>query len=202
MILPTTDPLLAGGVVVTTAFTDAVYVLFNAAVSARRRFAAATWSSVWYLLAAFAVITTRRTGPMCCSRRWGPGSAASCRSPRSSASSRSGADESAPRGPRRSTRPPPCPCGLFDRLSSLFGAAFLLGRYRIAERHFAGRKHKPVGMIDRAPIDQNACGAAGAGAGVVVAERRSSDRHGRRFHGRICGCGRVGVRPRHAVPNS
>jgi hypothetical protein len=57
MILPTIDPLIAGGVVVTTAFTDAVYVLFNAAVSARRRFAAATWSSVWYLLAAFALIS-------------------------------------------------------------------------------------------------------------------------------------------------
>jgi uncharacterized membrane protein YhaH (DUF805 family) len=49
MILPTIDPLIAGGVVVTTAFTDAV--------SARRRFAAASWSSVWYLLAAFAVIS-------------------------------------------------------------------------------------------------------------------------------------------------
>jgi uncharacterized membrane protein YhaH (DUF805 family) len=57
MILPTIDPLIAGGVVVTTAFTDAIYVQFNAAVSARRRFAAATWSSVWYLLAAFAVIS-------------------------------------------------------------------------------------------------------------------------------------------------
>jgi hypothetical protein len=57
MILPTIDPLIAGGVVVTTAFTDAVYVQFNAAVSARRRFAAASWSSIWYLLAAFAVIS-------------------------------------------------------------------------------------------------------------------------------------------------
>jgi uncharacterized membrane protein YhaH (DUF805 family) len=57
MILPTIDPVIAGGVVVTTAFTDAVYVQFNAAVSARRRFAAASWSSVWYLLAAFAVIS-------------------------------------------------------------------------------------------------------------------------------------------------
>ena len=57
MILPTIDPLIAGGVVVTTAFTDAVYVLFTASVAARRRFAAATWSSVWYLLAAFAVIS-------------------------------------------------------------------------------------------------------------------------------------------------
>jgi uncharacterized membrane protein YhaH (DUF805 family) len=57
MGLPTIDPLIAGGVVLTTALTDAVYVFFNAAVSARRRFAAATWSSVWYLLAAFAVIS-------------------------------------------------------------------------------------------------------------------------------------------------
>ena len=57
MILPTIDPMIAGGVVVTTAFTDAVYVLFNAAVSARRRFAAATWSSIWYLLSSFAVIS-------------------------------------------------------------------------------------------------------------------------------------------------
>ena len=55
--LPTIDPLIAGEVVVTTAFTDAVYVLFTASVAARRRFAAATWSSVWYLLAAFAVIS-------------------------------------------------------------------------------------------------------------------------------------------------
>ena len=57
MILPSIDPLVAGGVVVTTAFTDAVYVLFTASVAARRRFAAATWSSIWYLLAAFAVIS-------------------------------------------------------------------------------------------------------------------------------------------------
>ena len=57
MILPTSDPLVAGGVVLTTAFTDAVYVLFTAAVAARRRFAAASWSSLWYLLAAFAVIS-------------------------------------------------------------------------------------------------------------------------------------------------
>ena len=41
----------------TTAFSDAIYVQFNAAVSARHRFAAASWSSVWYLLAAFAVIS-------------------------------------------------------------------------------------------------------------------------------------------------
>ena len=57
MILPSIDPMIAGAVVLTTAFTDAVYVLFTASVAARRRFAAATWSSVWYLLAAFAVIS-------------------------------------------------------------------------------------------------------------------------------------------------
>jgi hypothetical protein len=48
---------LAVGVLASTAATDAVYVLFNAAVSARRRLPAATWSSVWYLLSAFAVIS-------------------------------------------------------------------------------------------------------------------------------------------------
>ena len=54
------DPWLALGVSISTAVTDAVYVLFNAAVSARRRVPAATWSSVWYLLSAFAVISYRR----------------------------------------------------------------------------------------------------------------------------------------------
>jgi hypothetical protein len=39
-----------------TALTDAVYVLFSAAVAARRRSAAASWSGVWYLLSSFAVI--------------------------------------------------------------------------------------------------------------------------------------------------
>ena len=51
------DPLLAAGVFVATAATDAVYVMFTAAVSARRRVPAATWSSVWYLLSSFAVIS-------------------------------------------------------------------------------------------------------------------------------------------------
>jgi uncharacterized membrane protein YfcA len=51
------DPVLALGVVLTTAATDAVYVFFTASVSARRRLAAASWSSVWYLLSSFAVIT-------------------------------------------------------------------------------------------------------------------------------------------------
>jgi hypothetical protein len=57
MILPSIDPLIAAGVVLSTAATDAVYVLFTSAVAARRRIPAATWSSVWYLLAAFAVIS-------------------------------------------------------------------------------------------------------------------------------------------------
>ena len=51
------DPLVAAGVVLATAATDAVYVMFTAAVSARRRVPAATWSSVWYLLSSFAVIS-------------------------------------------------------------------------------------------------------------------------------------------------
>ena len=57
MILPTIDPLIAGGVVVTTAFTDACLCAIQRRRFARRRFAAASWSSVWYLLAAFAVIS-------------------------------------------------------------------------------------------------------------------------------------------------
>ena len=56
MNLPVIDPLIAGGVVLTTALTDAIYVQFTAAVADRRRFAAASWSSAWYLLAAFAII--------------------------------------------------------------------------------------------------------------------------------------------------
>ncbi len=55
--MPHFDLLLALGVVLSTAGTDAVYVMFNAAVSSRRRVPAATWSSVWYLLSAFAVIS-------------------------------------------------------------------------------------------------------------------------------------------------
>lgn len=51
------DPWVALGVFASTAATDAVYVMFNAAVSSRRRVPAATWSSIWYLLSAFAVIS-------------------------------------------------------------------------------------------------------------------------------------------------
>jgi hypothetical protein len=54
------DPWVSLGVFVSTAATDAVYVMFNAAVSAKRRVPAATWSSVWYLLSAFAVISYTR----------------------------------------------------------------------------------------------------------------------------------------------
>jgi hypothetical protein len=51
------NPWIAIGVLASTAATDAVYVLFSAAVTARRRSVAASWSSLWYLLAAFAVIS-------------------------------------------------------------------------------------------------------------------------------------------------
>jgi hypothetical protein len=51
------DFWLAAGVVVATAATDAVYVMFTSSVIARRRVAAASWSSVWYLLSSFAVIS-------------------------------------------------------------------------------------------------------------------------------------------------
>ena len=50
-------PLTAFGVVAATAATDAVYVMFTSAVVTRRRVPAATWSSVWYLLSSFAVIS-------------------------------------------------------------------------------------------------------------------------------------------------
>jgi hypothetical protein len=56
-MIHTPNPLIAMGVVASTAATDAVYVLFTAAVAARRRTVAASWSSVWYLLSAFAVIS-------------------------------------------------------------------------------------------------------------------------------------------------
>jgi uncharacterized membrane protein YhaH (DUF805 family) len=55
--IPQIDPLLALAVFVSTAATDTVYVLFNAAIVSRRRVAAANWSAGWYLLSAFAVIS-------------------------------------------------------------------------------------------------------------------------------------------------
>jgi hypothetical protein len=51
------NPLTASAVVLATAATDAVYVMFTSAVVAKRRFPAATWSSIWYLLSSFAVIS-------------------------------------------------------------------------------------------------------------------------------------------------
>jgi uncharacterized membrane protein YhaH (DUF805 family) len=57
MHLPAIDPLVAAGVVIATALTDACYVMFTSAVAARRRLPAASWSSVWYLLSSFAVIS-------------------------------------------------------------------------------------------------------------------------------------------------
>ncbi len=51
------NPLTAIGVLLATAATDAVYVMFTSAVVARRRIPAATWSSCWYLLSSFAVIS-------------------------------------------------------------------------------------------------------------------------------------------------
>ena len=50
------DPLIAAAVVVATALTDAVYVMFTNAVLRRKRLPAASWSSIWYLLSSFAVI--------------------------------------------------------------------------------------------------------------------------------------------------
>jgi hypothetical protein len=56
MLFSTIDPLIATGVVLATAATDAVYVMFTSAVVARHRVSAASWSSIWYLLSSFAVI--------------------------------------------------------------------------------------------------------------------------------------------------
>jgi hypothetical protein len=54
---PEIDPLVALGVVVATAATDACYVMFTSSVVARRRIAASSWSAVWYMLSSYAVIT-------------------------------------------------------------------------------------------------------------------------------------------------
>ena len=51
------NPLTALAVVLATAATDAVYVMFTSAVVARKRVPAASWSSIWYLLSSFAVIS-------------------------------------------------------------------------------------------------------------------------------------------------
>ena len=51
------NPLTAIAVVIATAATDAVYVMFTSAVVARKRVPAASWSSIWYLLSSYAVIS-------------------------------------------------------------------------------------------------------------------------------------------------
>lgn len=51
------NPWIAAAVFGATAVTDAAYVFFNAAVVARHRIRAANWSSVWYMLSAFSVIS-------------------------------------------------------------------------------------------------------------------------------------------------
>jgi hypothetical protein len=55
--LSTIHPLTAAAVVLATAATDAVYVMFTSAVVAKKRVPAATWSSIWYMLSSFAVIS-------------------------------------------------------------------------------------------------------------------------------------------------
>ncbi|HEX4210918.1 MAG TPA: hypothetical protein VHY56_11030 [Candidatus Binataceae bacterium] len=55
--MPSLNIWVAIGVMISTASTDAVYVLFNGAVSSRLRVRAASWSSIWYLLSAFAVVS-------------------------------------------------------------------------------------------------------------------------------------------------
>jgi hypothetical protein len=44
---PRHQPADRGGVLASTAATDAAYVFFNAAVSSRRRVWAARWSAIW-----------------------------------------------------------------------------------------------------------------------------------------------------------
>ena len=51
------EPWIGAGVMVATAATDAVYVMFTSAVVSKRALAAANWSGVWYMLSSFAVIS-------------------------------------------------------------------------------------------------------------------------------------------------
>jgi len=57
MPMTAVDPLTAAGVLVATAATDAVYVMFTGAVVNRKRLSAANWSALWYLLSSYAVIS-------------------------------------------------------------------------------------------------------------------------------------------------
>jgi uncharacterized membrane protein YhaH (DUF805 family) len=56
-VISAINPLTAGAVILATAATDAVYVMFTSAVVAKKRLPAATWSSIWYMLSSFAVIS-------------------------------------------------------------------------------------------------------------------------------------------------
>ena len=51
------DALTAAGVLLATGLTDAFYVMFTSSVIARKRIAAANWSSLWYRLSSYAVIS-------------------------------------------------------------------------------------------------------------------------------------------------
>ena len=51
------DPLIALGVVLATATTDAAYVFFNAAVVARHRVRAANWSAIKSMFGSWVVVT-------------------------------------------------------------------------------------------------------------------------------------------------
>jgi hypothetical protein len=75
------SPLIALGVLASTAATDAAYVFFNAAVSGRRRVRAANWSAIWYLLSAFAVISYTENATYVVFAATGPGWARLRRSP-------------------------------------------------------------------------------------------------------------------------
>lgn len=51
------DLWVGAGVLIATAATDAAYVMFTSAVVSKRALSAANWSSVWYMLSSFAVIS-------------------------------------------------------------------------------------------------------------------------------------------------
>jgi hypothetical protein len=55
--LPVIDPWIALGVVAATMLTDAVCVMYTAAVVHRRDLATANWGALTYMLSAFAVIS-------------------------------------------------------------------------------------------------------------------------------------------------
>jgi hypothetical protein len=56
-LLALVDYWIALGVLITTAATDAAYVMFTSAVVAKTALSAANWSSACYMLISFAVIS-------------------------------------------------------------------------------------------------------------------------------------------------